>query len=263
MPLSPSLHPSVSAFLMHHTPLAFGQVLAAPALLQQSVTHYASGLIRHFWSEPAFSTSLSQAIVPNLNSLLHTLKQTRLSESQLIQTIDQALQHPETQSEAELMAIYRCFWARPRYQKIVLLAVGRQQHGSSLAFLEQIYHSAWRQPEIRQTVLRALGLHGTAAAVAQLLHLAQSHELTGNHLRAVIMALGYSQCAASARVLEGFLNRFSDLETQGLICRALAATGSDTAVEILRKRLKSQPRAEERKLLEAAISHAYREISVD
>lgn len=254
-----SLHPSVSAFIMHRTPLALGRVLAAPALLQQSVSHYANGLLRHFLTEPACSQSLSAAVLPDLNSLLKRLKQNRHAEDHISSLIEQSLQHPETRSEAELLAIYQCFWTRPRYQKTFLLAVGRSQHPASLPFLEQIYQSAWRQPDIRQTVLRALGLHGTAPAVEKLLSLSQSNALSDNHLRAVIMALGYSRCAASARVLEDMMARFSDLETQGLICRALAATGSDTAVEILRKRLKAKPAPAMRKLLEAAIAHAYRE----
>lgn len=258
--MSHSLHPSVSTFLMHRTPLALGRVLAAPALLQQSVSHYANGLLRHFLAEPACSQSLSAAVLPDLGSLLKSLKQNRLSEEQVSSLIEHSLQHAETRTQTDLLAIYQCFWTRPRYQKTFLLAVGRSQHPASLDFLEQIYQGAWRQPEIRQTVLRALGLHGTAPAVEKLLSLSQSNPLSDNHLRAVIMALGYSRCAASARVLEDLMVRFSDIETQGLICRALAATGSDTAVEILRKRLKARPEPVLRKLLEAAIAHAYREL---
>ncbi|MBF2052077.1 MAG: HEAT repeat domain-containing protein [Candidatus Sericytochromatia bacterium] len=261
--MSDSLTPSVSAFIMHRTPLALGRVLAAPALLQQSVSHYASGLWRQFLAEPACSKNLSASILPDLNSLLKILKQNRLFEERISNLIEQSLQHAETRSEAELLAIYQCFWTRPRYQKTFLLTVGRSQHPAALGFLEQIYQSAWRQPEIRQTVLRALGLHGTAPAVEKLLSLSQSNPLSDNHLRAVIMALGYSRCATSARVLEDMMTRFSDMETQGLICRALAATGSDTAVEILRKRLKARPAPAMRKVLEAAIAHAYRETPND
>jgi len=256
----------VSAFIMHHTPLALGKSLAGPLLLQQAVslTRYAKGLLQQAWGSQGVSESLQAVYGQSAHTsqlspaeILQYLGRSQLSETEAVEQIETYLAHPDAQSNEDLIALYRCFWAKPRYQQTVLLAIGRTRHPASLHFLEGMYRTAWHNLALRQTILRALGLHGSAEAVARLVEVIQQMPDDHDLLKAVIMALGYSQSAASARILAAFLNQYASLELRGLIYRALAATASDTAVEVLRKQAKATS-GEEKKIVQAALQHAHR-----
>lgn len=195
-------------------------------------------------------------------SLLKELGQSRLSEEEILALIEALARHPDPQQLVILKELYRRYWANPRYQHEILLAVGRTQSEAGLLFLKEIYQSAWHQIEYRQIVIRALGLHAQAEAVHMLLQISRRYAQDLKIQRAVIKALGYSHCAASANILQQMLADYPQTEMRHLIWRALAATASDTAVEILRSKLKQSLPIQERKVLEHALKHAYREVAI-
>jgi hypothetical protein len=102
-------------------------------------------------------------------------------------------------------------------------------------------------------------MHGQAEAIAMLVEISQRYAQDLKLQRAIIKALGYSNSAASAHVLKQMLSRYPQAEMCQLIWRALAATASDTAVEILRGCLKNNPKPQERQALQQALKRAYRE----
>ena len=124
-------------------------------------------------------------------------------------------------------------------------------------FLREVYRAAWHQLPLRKTIVRALGLHGSAEAVARLVQIGRANLNQPGLCHAVIIALGYSRCASAAKALKQFLVKDAQTEIKRLVYRALGATGSDTAVEILRQLLSTVTRPQEKLQLQAAIRNAY------
>jgi hypothetical protein len=193
--------------------------------------------------------------------LLEKLASLRLGEEETLALIE-ALSHQADPRQLPLLqSLYKRFWDQPRYQQEIILAAGRTQSEQGLAFLREIYTSAWHRLEYRQSVIRALGFQASAEAVAMLVEISRQYAPELKIQRAIIRALGYSHSAASAHVLKDLLSRYPQLDMRQLTYRALAATASDTAVEILRSCLK-QAKGEERQVLESALKRAYREDAV-
>ena len=195
---------------------------------------------------------------PGAIGRLETLCNLRLNEDETLALIEALAQHPDPHQLLLLQTLYRRFWSQPRYQQEIILAAGHTQSEQGLLFLQEIYASAWHRPEYRQTVIRALGLHGQAEAIAMLVKISRQYAKDLRLQRAVIRSLGYSNCAASAQVLKQMLARYPQPEMRQLTWRALAATASDTAVEVLRACLSQSKDARERQGLRHALKHAYR-----
>lgn len=190
---------------------------------------------------------------------LERLAGLRLGEDETLALIEALSRHPDPRQLLLLQELYRRFWAQPRYQQEIILASGHTRSEQSLRFLREIYASAWHRPEYRQTVIRALGLHASAEAVAMLVSISDQYPKDLNLQRAVIRALGYSSSPASARVLATMLERYAQPDMKSLTWRALAATASDTAVEILRGCLSRAKSGQDKAMLQAALRRAYRE----
>ncbi|PKL75806.1 MAG: hypothetical protein CVV27_13480 [Candidatus Melainabacteria bacterium HGW-Melainabacteria-1] len=196
---------------------------------------------------------------PGSFDLLERLGALPLSEDEMLALIESLARHPDPRQLPLLQALYRRCWSQPRFQQEILLAAGRTRSEAGLRFLQEIYASAWHRPEYRQTVIRALGFQASAEAVAMLVRLSAQSETDLHLQRSIIKALGYSSCAASARVLEQMLTRYPQPEMRALTWRALAATGSDTAVEVLRRSLSQTKSPKDRQALNAALKKAYRD----
>lgn len=196
---------------------------------------------------------------PGSMPLLERLSALRLGEDETLALIEALSRHPDPRQLPLLQSLYKRYWSQPRYQQEIILAAGRTQSEAGLLFLREIYTGAWHRQEYRQSVIRALGFHSQAEAVAMLVEISGKYEKDLKIQRAIIRALGYSHCAASAQMLHKLLDRYPQLEMRQLTYRALAATASDTAVEILRTCLKLAKEHNERKALEAALKRAYRE----
>lgn len=261
------------------------RVLSAPNLLKQvvaSLSHQAAHLIRFpgyvqngpqselqkllhtFWKQKLSpeekATSIQKiARTPNGYPFLQAyLQEKNLQEAETLALIEALTQHSECNGITDFRQLNKHFWAKKNYQQALILAVGQSRHPEASAFLKEVYQQAHQQPELRQTAIRALGQDGSAEAVAILVHIYRLHSAEAKMQRTVIRALGYSQSAASARILEQILSQAQNFESRKLIYRALAATASDTAVEILRKRLKTTPSQAESTAIQQAIEHAYR-----
>lgn len=196
---------------------------------------------------------------PGSINLLEQLSHQRLGEEETLALIEALSRHPDPHQLPVLQSMYKRYWSQARYQQEIILAAGRTQSEASLLFLREIYSSAWHQHEYRQSVIRALGFHGRAEAVAMLVEISDKYPNDLKIQRAIIRALGYSHCASSARMLNKLLERYPQLEMRQLTYRALAATASDTAVEILRNCLKLAKEKDEREVLQSALKRAYRE----
>lgn len=254
---------AATTFVMHSTPLALVQGFSAPRLLQNwasSLSRHAAHLLqRPVWAPQIqkLPEQLSEALKPQSKAqLLQALASAE--QEHVLELIQDYLKHPDVRSTEDFMALYQCFWASLPHQKIVLQAIGRHQHLHSLSFLQEVYRSAWHQRELRHSIIRAVGLEGSPQAVEWLLRLGHKLDPRSSLQRALIMALGYSQCAAAAEALKQRLEK-SPAEERGLIYRALAATGSDTAVECLRQR-QFKVQGEERKQVQAALRQAFGEV---
>lgn len=197
---------------------------------------------------------------PGSLPLLEQLSGQRLSEEETLALIQSLARHPDPRQLPLLQALYKRHWAQPRYQQEILLAAGRTRSEQSLLFLKEIYASAWHRPEYRQIVVRALGLHGQAEAIALLVEISRQYPTDLKLQRAVIRALGYSSCAASAQVLKQMLERYPQPDMRQLTWRALAATASDTAVEVLRACLRQTQDPQQRKELQQALERAHRDV---
>lgn len=195
---------------------------------------------------------------PGSIPLLEKISGLSLNEEETLALIEALARHGDPRQLPLLQSLYRRFWSQPRYQQEILLAAGHTQSEQSLAFLKEIYASAWHRPEYRQTVIRALGLHGRAEAIAMLVGISRQYESDLKLQRAVIRSLGYSSCAASAHVLKEMLSRYPQSDMRQLTWRALAATASDTAVEVLRASLRRATDPRERKEIQQALQRAHR-----
>lgn len=260
---SPFQRTTTSNFVMHSTPLARVNGFSAPRLLQDwalSLSRQAANLLqRPVWAPQLHKLPelAHQALRPlTKQELLH--KMMRVEQENVLDLIQRYLAHLEVNAVEDLRALYQCFWASLPHQKIALQAIGRQRHVHSLSFLQEIYRSAWHQKELRHSIIRAVGLEGSPEAVAWLVKLGQKIDPNSSLQRAIIMALGYSQCAAAAEALKSRLESHAQGDERALIYRALAATGSDTAVEYLRQR-QYKVYGEERQQIKSALKQAFGE----
>ncbi len=259
----------ISVFIMHPMPLAQSQVIASPRLLDQmvtSLTYHAVNLFEHArgcslsalrWQSQESPEPFAAFKALSVQDLLKELRQGRHDESATLALIEIYLKHPDVQQRDDLVELYHCFWSSLRYQQAILLSIGRSRHPASMDFLREVYRAAWHQLPLRKTIVRALGLHGSAEAVARLVQIGRANLSQVGLLHAVIIALGYSRCASAAQALKQFLAQDAKAEIKRLVYRALGATGSDTAVEILRQLLKTVSRPQEKQQLQAAIRNAY------
>lgn len=259
----------ISVFIMHPMPLAQSQVLAPPQLLDSmvaSLSHHAANLFGYTrgrslsalcWQREEAAEPFAAFKALPAQELLKELRQGRHDESATLALIEIYLTHSEVQQRDDLVELYHCFWSSLRYQQAILLSIGRSRHPASMDFLREVYRAAWHQLPLRKTIVRALGLHGSAEAVARLVQIGRANLNQPGLCHAVIIALGYSRCASAAKALKQFLVKDAQTEIKRLVYRALGATGSDTAVEILRQLLSTVTRPQEKLQLQAAIRNAY------
>lgn len=263
------------------------QVLSTPNLLKQSVVSWSRqaaqllplpgfgqqgthlGLrqaLTAFWVQRHLSPEEKAKSIRKLGQspdarpwLWQRLQEKELSEAETLALVDTLVQNLPADSAGleEFSRLQERFWSQHPYQQALFLAVGQNRHPEACVFLKQAYRQAKHQPALVPSIIRALGLDGSADAVATLIQIYRQQHQDPKLQRAVIRALGYSQSAASARILEQLLQQAASLESRKLIYRALAATASDTAVEILRQSLKANLQSEETAAIRQAIQRAY------